>query len=195
MYLAERLSRECVSYWKASRAIQDLEDQGIAPESFRATKCRAVARLFIYRDVKENVMKFKLVSLSLSVAALALTASAASAPSISRPSAAPFSTCTGSLEIENEGIPPRPTGPAVLNCENPCGGGCTSNIITLPDGYQGAKCGCGSGGANTGCGVVLTPPSTSGGPYNHGECPSGTTCGLKITGLGSGSTTFTGECL
>lgn len=109
--------------------------------------------------------------------------------------------CSGEVIIEmepgqNPEDPPMPTGPATLNCYDPCEPekGCQSFIITLvgPGGTQdAAACGCaGSGAPSACCQIALTPVSSKGGPVPWGECgtagcPPGQTC-LASVGVGVG---------
>ena len=100
-------------------------------------------------------------------------------PALCNPSAAIVSgSCRGRVHLELEGKPARPTGPAWLECINPCAGGCAKySIVLAGSGQKADKCGCGSAsGPPSGCDVVLSPPNAKGGPLPYGSCPDGKKC-------------------
>lgn len=135
----------------------------------------------------------KLLTLAAALLVMALIAQTAFPPSAEGSSLAQVvepvgQECHGSvsIELDPQGLP---TGPATNNCSNPCADGCASFFFTIPGStgsQDAAGCGCSTSGLNRCCQVILTPPSSQGGPLPWGRCgvsgcPAGDRCRAFFT--------------
>lgn len=102
---------------------------------------------------------------------------------------------------------PAPDYKSTLECNPNCTSGCTGIVFTYtiinshgqPVTITAARCGCGNNPATECCQVVLTPPSSAGGPLPYGNCgtpgcPAGVRCAAVGTLQPDGGFIFDSAC-